>query len=111
MKIDCYFPHDVNTLNYQGVTTLIDEESASGYGVYWTNTIRKGMTNEGVSFLTHPRFMLFNFFFHSQQTSIFSYAFYYHCIIHRSISRVKFYISLPVLYLQARLPMDGGAEV
>ena len=45
MKIDCYFPHDVNTLNYQGVTTLIDEESASGYGVYWTNTIRKGMTN------------------------------------------------------------------
>lgn len=45
MKIDCYFPHDVNTLNYQGVTTLIDEESASGYGVYWTNTIRKVMTN------------------------------------------------------------------
>ena len=45
MKIDCYFPHDVNTLNYQGVTTLIDEESASGYGVYWANTIRKGMTN------------------------------------------------------------------
>lgn len=45
MKIDCYFPHDVNTLNYQGVTTLIDEESASGYGVYWTNTIRKDMTN------------------------------------------------------------------
>jgi hypothetical protein len=45
MKIDCYFPHDVNTLNYQGVTTLIDEESASGYGVYWTNTIWKGMTN------------------------------------------------------------------
>ena len=45
MKIYCYFPYDVNTLNYQGVTTLIDEESASGYGVYWTNTIRKGMTN------------------------------------------------------------------
>ena len=37
MKIYCYFPYDVNT--------LIDEESASGYGVYWTNTIRKGMTN------------------------------------------------------------------
>lgn len=25
MKIDCYFPHDVNTLNYQGVTMLLPD--------------------------------------------------------------------------------------
>lgn len=35
MKIEMYFPHDVNALNYREMISLIEAENASGYGVYW----------------------------------------------------------------------------